>query len=225
MSDPRPHYHLGDSDELEECVATLRFCTEQLGPCDPRTLSAANRLAIAFWLAGYTDRAIGLLDQALDFVASTLGSDHPLRADLLSTLAGILFELRQLEQAQAVQREVLEYRIRHSGPNHSVSLEVKGDLAAMLYELGRDDEADRFEQEAFEGARAHLGKAHPITCVLAWNRAMSCERCGDLASARSIMVDELAWLLTAEPTCLEPDQHTIRTLLERRLNWAQAAAC
>ena len=218
-------HRLGDSDELEGHVATLRFCTAQLGPCHPRTLAAANRLAIAFWLAGYTDQAFSLLDQALDFVASTLGSDHPMRVDFLSTLGEILFEQRQVEQAQAIQREVLEYRIRHSGPNDSASLEAKGDLAAMLYELGQHEEAGRFEQEAFEGARAHLGKAHPLTCVLAWNRAMSCERSGDLDSARSIMVNELAWLLGAEPSCLVPDQHAIRTFLERRLNWAQAAVC
>jgi len=182
-------------------------------------------LAIAFWHAGYTDQAVGLLDQALGFAASTVGSDHSMRVDLLSTLGEILFEQRQLEQAQAIQREVLEYRIRHSGPNHSASLEAKGDLAAMLYELGQDDEAGRFEQEAFESARAHLGKAHPVTCVLAWNRAMNCERCGNLDSARSIIVSELAWLFVAEPSCLAPDQQAIRTLLERRLNWTKAAAC
>lgn len=225
MSERRPEYRLGDSDELEGHVTALRLCTEQLGPSHPRTLTAANRLAVAFWLAGYTDQAVSVLDQALDFIASTPESDHPIRVDLLSTLGEILFEQRQLDQAQAIQREVLEHRIRHSGPNHSASLEAKGDLAAMLYELGRDDEAAGFEQEAFDGARIHLGKAHPVTSVLAWNRAMNCERSGNSDSARSIIVNELAWLLGASPSSLGPDQHTIRTLLERRLNWAQATAC
>jgi tetratricopeptide (TPR) repeat protein len=223
--DSTAEYRLGDSDELEAHVAALRLCTEQLGPSDPRTLTAANRLAVAFWLAGYTHEAFSVLDQALDFVASTLGSDHPMRVDLLSTLGEILFEQRHVQEAEAVQREVLDHRIRHSGPNHSASLEAKGDLAAMLYDLGKDEDADRFEQEAFEAARTHLGQAHPVTCVLAWNRAMSCERCGDLDSARSIIVDELLWLLGAETSCLEPNQQMIRTFLERRLNWANATAC
>jgi tetratricopeptide (TPR) repeat protein len=225
MPDPRPEYRLGDSAELEGHVAMLRVCTEQLGPCHPRTLNAARNLATAFWLAGYTDQAVGLLDQALDFVASTLGGDHPMRIDLLNTLGKILFEQRYLEGALAIRREVLEYCVRHSGPNHRSSLDAKGDLAAILYELGQDEEAARLEREAFEGARAHLDKTHPVTSVLAWNCAVSHERRGDLDSARSIIVSELAWLLVAEPSCLKPEQDTIRTLLGRRLNWGGAAAC
>jgi len=225
MPDTAPECRLGDSDELEGYVATLRFCEEQLGSSHPHTLTAANRLGIAFWQAGYSDRAIGLLDQALDRAAAALGSDHPLRVDLLGTLGEILFEQRQLHQAQAIQREVLANRIRHSGENHPASLEAKGDLAAMLYELGQIEEAGQNEQEAFEGARAHLGSAHTVTTVLAWNRAMSCERLGDVDSARRIIVNELVWLLSAEPSRLEPDQCAIRTLLEERLNWAAAPVC
>jgi tetratricopeptide (TPR) repeat protein len=221
----RPEYRLGDSDEIEGHVATLRSCTDRLGPGHPETLTAAKTLATAFWLAGYTDQAIGLLDQALDFSAATLGREHPIRVDLLGTLGEILFEQRHLEQAEAIQREVLEYHIRNSGPNHSSSLEAKGDLAAMLYELGQDEEASRFEQEAFDEAQTHLGKTHSITCVLAWNRAISYERRGDLDSARGIIASELVWLLVADPSCLEPDQKTIRNLLERRVNWAGAIAC
>jgi tetratricopeptide (TPR) repeat protein len=225
MPDPRCVYRLGDSDDIEGHVATLRSCTEEFGPYHPRTFIAAHTLATAFWHAGYTDHAVGLLDQALDFSAATLGSEHPMRVDLLSTLGEILFEERHLEQAEAIQREVLEYRIRHSGPNHPSSLEAKGDLAAMLYELGQDEEASRYEQEAFEEARTHLGKTHPVTCVLAWNRALNCEGRGDWHSAQSILVSELVWLLVADPSCLDPDQNAIRNLLERRVNWAGATAC
>ena len=225
MPDPGRVYRLGDSDELEGDVEALRLCSEQLGSCHPETLMAAHRLAVALWHAGYTDHAVGLLDQALDFSASDLGHEHPLRVDLLSTLGEILFEQRHVEQAQAIQQEVLAYCIRNSGPHHSSSLKAKGDLAAMLYQLGQDDEASRFEQEAFEEARIHLGKNHPITSVLAWNRAMSYERKGDLDSSQSIIVSELAWLLVAEPSCLDPDQNTIRGLLQRRVNWAGAAVC
>jgi tetratricopeptide (TPR) repeat protein len=225
MPDPRPEYRLGDSDELEEHVAMLRVCTEQFGPCHPRTLNAAKSLAAAFWLAGYADRAVGLLDQALDFAASTLRGEHPIRIDLLSTLGKILFEQRHLEGALAIRREVMEYCVRHSGPNHPSSLEASGDLAAILYELGQDEEAAQLEREALEGARAHLAKTHPVTSVLAWNCAVSHERRGDLDSARSIIVSELSWLLVAEPFYFEPDQETIRTFLERRLNLAGASAC
>jgi hypothetical protein len=54
---------------------------------------------------------------------------------------------------------------------------------------------------------------------------MSFERFGDIDSARSILVNELVWLLSAEPSSLAQDQYTIRTLLERRLDWAGATKC
>ena len=86
MPDPGRVYRLGDSDELEGDVETLRLCSEQLGSCHPETLMAAQSLAVALWHAGYTDHALGLLDQALDFSASSLEDEHPLRVDLLNTL-------------------------------------------------------------------------------------------------------------------------------------------
>lgn len=187
MPDLRPEYHAGDSDELEGHVPMLRVCTGQHRPCHPRTLNAARNLAAAFWLAGYRDQAVGLLDQALDFVASTLGGGHPMRIDLLklNKLGKILFEQRHLEAALGVRREVMDYWVRLSAPNHPSSLEAKGDLAAILYELGQDEESARLEWEAFEGAGAHLGKPHPVTSVLAWNCVVSHERSGDLDSAEA----------------------------------------
>jgi tetratricopeptide (TPR) repeat protein len=221
----RSLYRLGDSDDLERHVTVLRSCTEQWGPCHPQTLAAVQQLAVAFWLAGYTDQAVALLEEALDLLAATTGRESALRIDLLGSLTEILFEQRRLEQAQILQREVLEYRVQHSGPNDASSLEAKGDLAAVLYELGQEREASRLEQEAFEGARTHLGKTHPVTSVLAWNRAVNGERRGDVESAQRIIRSELAWLLAEEPSHLEGDQRAIRDLLERRLNWAGATRC
>ena len=177
------------------------------------------------WCAGEIGQAIGLLGHVLDRLTSSLGREHPMRVDVLRTLGKIMLEQRQLEQAGVIHREVLECCVRHAGANHPNSLAAKGDLAAVLFELGEDEEADRLEQEAFESARTHHGKTHPVTCVLAWNRVLSYECCGDLASARSVVVSELVWLLAQDPSCLEPVQNTVRTMLVERLNWDAAGAC
>jgi hypothetical protein len=62
-------------------------------------IEVAHELAISMWCAGDIDGAVGLLEQVLDRATSSLGSDHPLRVDLLITLAGILVEQRHLEQS------------------------------------------------------------------------------------------------------------------------------
>ena len=189
------------------------------------SIEAVNQLALTLWGAGEIDKAIGLLDQTLDRLTSSLGPEHPMRVDVLRTLGEIMFEQHHLEQAGVIHREVLECRVRHSGPDHPDSLAAKGDLAAVLFELGENEEAGWLEQEALGSARVHLGKTHPVTCVLAWNRALSYERCGDLDSATKVIASELAWLLAEDTARLESDQHTIRTLLAQRLDWDAARTC
>lgn len=225
MSSPKSAASLDEADELYELMVTLDLNTDLHGQHDPQTLAAAKRLAIAFWHAGEIERAISLLAEMLDRLNSCFAPEYPMRVDVLSTLGEILFEQRYLEQAGAVQREVLEWRIRHSGPNHPNSLEAKGDLAAVLFELGQDEEAARLEQEAFESARAYLSKTHPVASVLAWNRALTYERLQDHESARRIVISELVWLLAEDPSGLEASQNTIRMLLAKRLDWDAARAC
>jgi tetratricopeptide (TPR) repeat protein len=222
---PVPGYEqrLAEPAEIEGLWATLESNAELFGPCHPETLAVAHSLATAFWCSGEIDRAIGLLDQALDRLTS-LDEDHPMRADILSTLGEIMFEQQHLEQAGEVRREVWECRVRHAGANHPDTLAAKGDLAAVLFVLGEVEEAARLEHEAFESARTHLDKSHPVMSALAWNRALSYERSGDPHSARAVIVSDLVWLLAEDPSCLEPDQSTIRTMLVERLNWDAAAA-
>jgi hypothetical protein len=216
---------MDESHDIQGLVATLHSQADRFGPDHPQTLVAVNQLALALWGAGKVDQAIGLLDQALGRLTSSLGPEHPMRVDVLRTFGEIMFEQHHLEQAGVIHREVLECRGRHAGPNHPDSLAAKGDLAAVLFELGQNEEEGWLEQEALGSARVHLGKTHPVTCVLAWNRALSYERCGDLDSATKVIASELAWLLAEDSARLEADQDTIRTLLLQRFNWDSARSC
>ena len=202
----------------------LDSSTELLEPNHPQTLAAANNLAVAFWCAGEIDRAICLLDQALERMG-TPGFEHPIRTVLLATLGEIMFDQNHLEQACVIHREVLDCYVQQAGANHPSSLAAKGDLAIVLFKLGHDEEAASLEREAFESARTHLGKNHPVTSVLAWHRALSYERCGDPISSRNVVVDDLVWLLAKDPACLGADQKAIRALLAERLHWDSARMC
>jgi hypothetical protein len=121
--------------------------------------------------------------------------------------------------------QVLHCLTLHRGAHHPCTLSAKGDLAAVLFELGHDEEASLLEREAFENARTHLGKTHSVTCVLAWNRALSYESCGDPDAARRVFADELAWLLAEDPSDLETDQNIVRAMLAERFDWDVARAC
>lgn len=210
---------------IYDLMLELDSSDDQVGACHLQTLNAAHRLARAFWMAGDIQRATNLLDQILDHVSSSLGSAHPLRADVLVTLRNILFEEGLLEPAHVIQREILDWHAHHSGDCHPESIQARGHLAAILYELGRDEEADWIEREAHASARTHLSKFHPVASGLAWNRALHCERRGDGQSARNILSGELVWLLAEEPATLHPFQRMIQDLIAERLHWKTAPEC
>jgi hypothetical protein len=91
--------------------------------------------------------------------------------------------------------------------------------------LGEANEACKLEREASESARDHLGKTHPVTRVLSWNRALRLENNGDGNAARTSLIDDLAWLLTAEDANLEIDHRVVKAMLAQRWDWRFAAVC
>jgi tetratricopeptide (TPR) repeat protein len=227
---------LRDAEEsIPDLFDALSQTTSQLGAFHPQTLDVVNRLAIAFWEIGDVPQAIGLLEQAIEANACSgpeAHSEHvvrvkddPVCSRLRCTLAEIMVEQARWDRAAALYREVLEACIRRFGSNHASSLAAKGDLALVLFELGQADAASKLEREASETARKHLGKTHPVTCVLAWNRAARLENSGDGNAARTILVDDLVWLLTEEDANLETDHHTIKAMLAKRWEWQSAPVC
>jgi tetratricopeptide (TPR) repeat protein len=220
------------SESKKRPVANIpRLMTEldqhaaQFGPYHPYTIAVAHRLAVAFWCAGEFDRAIGILDQALKGLASWAEPHHPVRLDVMGTLAEILIERGRLEPAATIYREILGLCIWHFGKLHPSTLAAKGDLALVLFELGQREEASQLDDQAYEDANDVLGTNHPVTCVLAWNRALRYEANGDASAARSIIVDELAWLITQTDDSLATDQRMIRAMLAKRLNLDSVRAC
>jgi tetratricopeptide (TPR) repeat protein len=209
---------------IPDLLDVLDRTTSQLRAFHPQTVDVVNRLAIAFWKIGDVPQAIGLLEQAIEAIACS-GPDHPVRSSLLCTLAEIMVEQARWDRAAMLFREVLDVCIRRFGSNHASSLAAKGDLALVLFELGQANEASELEREASESAREHLGKRHTVTCVLAWNRAVRLENNGDANAARTILVDDLVWLLTEEDANLETDHLTVKAMLAKRWGWQSAAVC
>jgi hypothetical protein len=166
----------------------------------------------------------GLWD-ALEASTDLLGPHHFRTLAVAHKLAIALWHANDFGGAVELLNQALQCLTSNFGENHPATLAAKGDLAAVLFELGREQDAGPLELEAFECARTHLGKTHSVTCVLAWNRAMNCERSGDQDAAREVISNELTWLLTEDPARLEEDQNIIRGMLAKRLNWDRATTC
>ena len=93
---------MDESGDIRRLLAALHLHVDRFGLDHPHTLGVVNKLALALWGAGEIDRAIGLLDQALHRLTSSLGPEHPMRIDMLSTLGEIMFEHHHLEQAGVI---------------------------------------------------------------------------------------------------------------------------
>jgi hypothetical protein len=210
---------------IPELIAALDSHTNQFGPYDLHTIAVVNELAVALWQAGDSDQAVRLLVQALDGLGPRGVEEDSVRLNLLCTLGEIMVEQCRMAQARTVYREVFDLCVRRSGECHPSSLAAKGDLAFVLFSLGETTEAAHMEEQAITDARIHLGDRHPVTCVLAWNRALRYDLSGDSNAAQEIVRNELAWLLTEPDDHLEPDQQTIRDILAKRLNWDAATVC
>jgi tetratricopeptide (TPR) repeat protein len=211
--------------DIPQLITELDQYATRFGPYHPETIAVAHRLAVGFWCTGEIDRAMSILQQALEGLASSVNPNDPVQLDLLCTLAEILVEQDRLEQAAAVYRDIVNLSISRSGETHPSTLAAQGDLALVLFELGRHDEAACLEGQAYACARDLLGAQHPVSCVLAWNRAQRFESNGDGEAATSIIRNELAWLLTQTEGALVTDQKMIRAMLAKRLNWDSAGAC
>ena len=154
-----------------------------------------------------------------------LGPHHSQTLAIAHTLAISVWHVGDVQNAATILNQAVACLTSSFGTNHPATLAAKGDFAAILFELGRDADAGSIELEAFQIARAHLGKAHAVTTVLAWNRALNCERYGDLEAAGEILRNELTWLLAQQPSELEEDQNIIRSMLAERLKWDDAPLC
>jgi hypothetical protein len=162
---------------------------------------------------------------ALAASTDRLGPHHSETLAIAHALAISFWHVGDVQNAATILKQAVACLASGFGGDHPATLAAKGDFAAVLFELGRDAEAGPIELEAFEIARTQLGKAHAVTTVLAWNRALNYERCGDFDAAVGIMRNELIWLLAQQPCELDEDQNIIRSMLAKRLKWDNAPLC
>jgi serine/threonine protein kinase len=149
------------SETLARQTAAIR--SRVLGPDNPQTQEAMDRLEWALNQEGRATEAEKLERETLNIRRRVFGNDHPSTATSMTYLAWSLEGQRRYAEAEALQRQALAIRSRRLGPEHPDTLSLKEDLATTLLWIGRLDEAEKLQREVLEAQRRVLGGDHVDT--------------------------------------------------------------
>lgn len=148
----------------ERAVGWIRHARARLERVDPPPEVEGNLAAIEAVLAIFTgDLAAAEAGVEAAHAASVeaLGDDHPRVQDLRENLALVLALHGRLDEAEALEQEVLAWRERYYGPEHPLVAQSLGNLAFMLNEAGQPRRAEPLVERAVALRRALPGPAHP----------------------------------------------------------------
>jgi len=146
-----------------------------MGPDDPVTLDASDKLAELYLDRGRYQEAQDLYTGVVEGRRRALGREHP---DTLSSLSGLAKAYRMIgrqAEAEDAAREAYEAQKRLLGAEHEDTLTSMNELGVILAAKGRYTEAEPILTGALEARRRTLGADHPDTLA-------SVESLGDLYS-------------------------------------------
>jgi eukaryotic-like serine/threonine-protein kinase len=194
---------MGRPDDARKYLGeSLAIVERTLGADSYDALNAVNTLAVIdYRLADYTG-AEAKLRRVLTGFRTRLGPANPDTLSVQSNLAAVLGELGRLDEAEAVQRDVVAQR-RSSDPNGAdgkllVSIQI---LGSILLRAGRIDEAIEAYDDSLARRRVLRGN-DSVDLVLSLEAGARARlqrgRPEDLAAAR-VQIDECLRLITLHP--------------------------
>jgi serine/threonine-protein kinase len=130
-------------------------------PIKPLAVAAAqHELGTALVAQARIIQAEPLIREALNERRFRLGDEHPLTAESLSSLGGLLVERGDYSAAEEIFRRTVEINRRLLG-EHLVTSRELNNLAATLWFRGAVESALPLQREALEMARRVGGENHP----------------------------------------------------------------
>ncbi len=112
---------------------------------------------------GYQRSAIQHIEAALDIRKRIFGEEHPETLDTMETLAGLLQDYGDSEQARRMTDTILEVRRRTLGEEHPDTLSAMAEKVDGLWDRGDLEEAERLADRTLELRRRVSGNDHPST--------------------------------------------------------------
>ncbi len=168
---------LSNAERLLKQVVQLR--TEVLGRDHPDTLAAMGSLGSVYVSQGKYRDAVPLLQETIR-LAEAAGDQ---RLGPMSTLATVLFQLGQTDEALRLAEQVLKLTEEAVGPDHTATARALNNLAAFYMRTGQRKQAAALLRRAYEIVSVQLGADHPTTLQIMANLAAVHLSQGDLSRA------------------------------------------
>jgi serine/threonine protein kinase/tetratricopeptide (TPR) repeat protein len=181
---------------------SIRAANASVGPENPRTLKATQRLAWTLFREGKLAEADAQMRKLVDTERRVLGPQNPETVGVMGDMATILDVEGHTAEAENLQREVLEAQKRLLGPEAHYTLISMDNLASILLRQGRLAEAEKLEKETLEIQRRVYGSENMTALHFTMNYADIKASLGDDDEAEKLLRE----LLDLERRILGPHQ-------------------
>ncbi len=177
---------LGES--LDEAAVALE--REALG--DPETMALLqSTLGRSFVGLGYYDKALPLLEKALQTRRDHLGADHPDTFVSMNDLGVGLTKSGKLDDAESLLEETVKKIKAALGADHRETLAAMGNLATAHLQSGKLDQAIALLEEAHQRRLATLGTDDADTIWSMNSLGEALVRAGKIEKARALLKQAL----------------------------------
>ena len=141
---------------------------------------------------GVHDKALPVLQRALEIARRTFKSDHATLAQALNHLGVLLREQGRLEEAEPLLREALAMRRRVLGPEDKAVAITLVELGRLLGDRGRSGDAEPLFRESLEIRRKIFGEEHRETATSKSDLGRTLLWRGDLDGAEPLLRENVA---------------------------------
>jgi tetratricopeptide (TPR) repeat protein len=129
------------------------------------TAAALTERAAAHISKGEYQKALPLLQRALEIREKELGPEHPATATSLNNLAMLYDAMGNYQKALPLLQRALKIREKQLGPEHPDTAISLNNLAALYVNMGDYPKALPLYQRALEINEKQLGPEHPATAL------------------------------------------------------------
>jgi tetratricopeptide (TPR) repeat protein len=153
----------GDSEKL--LSRAVKIFSEVSGDDDESTLRSHAQLAWTYVELGRPEQAAEILQSTLSSLkVLSFGNDHPDTLRVMMCLAATYFRQGTLDDAFALDEQVLNACRKFLGEDHPDTLRAKINLAGSYCERRKwDSDAAMLGKDALDGCRRVVGEDHPDT--------------------------------------------------------------
>ena len=158
-------------------------CENDYGGKDEHTLTALNRLAVAYFNNGQYNHALEIDEKVYWLRCKVLGEEHPDTLMSLNNLASIYSKLGKHQKAFELTKKAYELRYKVLGEKHPDTLMSLNNLATTYSELGEYQKAFELKKKVYELRCKMLGEEHPDTLASLNNLATTYSELGEYPKA------------------------------------------